>query len=279
MPYGAIGILRKETLGRLKRFGVRVDPALDEQQLVDAGVIDRLIEYAAVGDQDTVLEIGAGCGNITVALAGIAGKVFAVEKSDKFIPMLEERTTSTGNVVLVHGDALRIGLPPFDKLVSNLPYSICEAVLNTLTRLEFEKASLVVSSSFARTVTVGHEDPGFSRLSLLAGAFFKAEKREDVPPEAYHPPPGGPTSIVTLEPREAGIWGQTVLRNVLLQDDKKLKNALREAIIASSRAHGGPGTKREAKRLIESMELGSAILEKKVARLSLLALRLLQERL
>jgi 16S rRNA (adenine1518-N6/adenine1519-N6)-dimethyltransferase len=278
-PYGAIGILRKETLGLLKRFGVRVDPALDEQQLVDAGVIERLIDDAAVDRQDTVLEIGAGSGNITVALAGIAGKVFAVEKKGKFIPMLEERTASTRNVVLVRGDALRIGLPPFDKLVSNLPYSICEAVLNMLTRLKFERASLVVSSSFARTVTAGQEDPGFSRLSLLARAYFKAERREDVPPEAYHPPPGGPTSIVTIEPREAGGWRETILRNVLLQDDKKLKNALREAIIASSRAHGGPETKREARRLIESMALGSVTLEKKVARLSLLDLRLLQERL
>jgi 16S rRNA (adenine1518-N6/adenine1519-N6)-dimethyltransferase len=246
---------------------------------VDAGVIERLIEYAAVGRQDTVLEIGAGSGNITVALARIAGTVFAVEKSDKFIPMLEERTASTGNVVLVHGDALRIGLPPFDKLVSNLPYSICEAVLNTLTRLEFEKASLVVSSSFARTMTAGQGDSSFSRLSLLAGAFFKAEKQEDVPPEAYHPPPGGPTNIVTIEPREASDWGETVLRNVLLQNDKKLKNALREAIIASSRAQGGPGTKRKSRRLIESMALDNVILEKKVARLSLLDLKLLRERL
>ena len=117
------------------------------------------------------------------------------------------------------------------------------------------------------------------RLDAKETLFFKAEKREDVPPEAYHPPPGGPTSIVTLEPKEAGGREQTVLRNVLLQDDKKLKNALREAIIASSRAHGGPGTKREAKRLIESIGLGSATLEKKVARLSLLDLKLLQERL
>ena len=242
-------------------------------------MIERLIEYAGVGGQDTVLEIGAGCGNITVALAAIAGKVLAVEKSDKFIPMLEERTAPTGNVVLVHGDALRIGLPPFDKLVSNLPYSICEAVLNMLTRLEFERASLVVSSSFARTVVAGEGDPGFSRLSLLVGAFFKAEKREDVPPEAYHPPPGGPTSVITLEPREASDRGEAVLRNVLLQDDKKLKNALREAIIASSRAHGDPGTKREARGLIESIELDSATLEKKVARLSLSDLRFLLERL
>jgi 16S rRNA (adenine1518-N6/adenine1519-N6)-dimethyltransferase len=246
---------------------------------VDAGVIERLIEYSAVGGQDTVLEIGAGCGSITVALAGVAGKVFAVEKNSKFIPMLEERTASTGNVVIVRGDALRLGLPPFDKLVSNLPYSICEAVLKMLTRLEFERASLVVSSSFARTVTAGQGDPGFSRLSLQAGAFFKAEKREDVPPEAYHPPPGGPTSVITLEPREASDRGEAVLRNVLLQDDKKLKNALREAIIASSRDHGGPGTKREARGLIESIELSSATLEKKVARLSLSDLRSLLERL
>jgi len=118
---------------------------------VDAGVIERLIDYSGVRGQDTALEIGAGCGNITDALAGVAGKVFAVEKNHKFIPMLEERTASTGNVVIVLGDALRIGLPSFDKLVSNLPYSICESFMQRLIHMDFESAAVIVSSSFAGT--------------------------------------------------------------------------------------------------------------------------------
>jgi len=56
-----------------------------------------------------------------LALAREAGRVVAVEKNAKFLPMLEERTRPFGNVEIIHGDALRIRLPPFSKIVSNLP--------------------------------------------------------------------------------------------------------------------------------------------------------------
>jgi 16S rRNA (adenine1518-N6/adenine1519-N6)-dimethyltransferase len=272
-------ILRDKTVKMLGKYGVEADPALDEQQLVDADIIFRLIKYGEVGRDDTVLEIGAGCGNITAAMAGIAGKVFAVEKNNKFIPILNERMATMDNVVIIHSDALRIMFPPFDKLVSNLPFSICEAVINRLTRLDFAKASLVVSSSFARTVTAGQGNPSFTRLSLLTGTFLNARYKEDVPLEAYLPPSKSPTSVITLEPRKVDRSRLMVLRGTLLQDQRKLKNALREAIIASSREYGGPETKREAASFIKSMGLNRITLEKRVARLSLSDLLQLREAL
>jgi len=272
-------LLRDETLRILEQFEVRLDSGLDEQHLVDAGVIGCLIGAAGVERRDTVLEIGAGCGNITEALAGIAGKVFAVEKNAKFLPILEERTAQMDNVTLIHGDALRIRLPPFTRLVSNLPYSICEAVLNRLTRLDFERAAIVVSSSFAGIVSAREGGFDFSRLSLVANAFFEIEKLWDVSPAAYYPTPRGPTSIITIAPREVEEWSLDVLRGVLLRGRMKLKNALRESIVDSSREFGGPYTRREAGKLVESAGLGKALLEKRVARLSLRDLLLVRKSL
>ncbi len=254
-----------------------MDPGLDEHQLVDGAVIERLIAEAGVTGHDTVLEIGAGCGNITLALAEAVGRVVAVEKNGKFLPILEERTAPYGNVELIHGDALRIRLPPFTKLVSNLPYSICEAVLNRLTCLDFERAALVVSSSFAGIVSAREGDPGFSRLSLVANAFYEIEKLWDVSPAAYYPVTRGPTSIITIAPREVEDWGLDVLRGVLLRGRMKLKNALRESVVDSSKSNGGPKTKREATKWVESVGLGGALLERRVARLNLNDLLLVRE--
>ena len=268
-------MLRDATIHLLERFWVRLDPSLDEQQLVDAEVIGRLIAAAGVTGRDTVLEVGAGCGNITLALAEAAGRVFAVEKNEKFLPMLGERTAPYGNVELIHGDALGIRLPPFNKLVSNLPYSICEAFMQRLIHLDFECAAVIVSSSFAGIVTAREGDPFYSRLSLMADAFFSIERLEEIGPEAYYPPPSGSTTLIRLKPRAADSLGLAVLRGVLLQGDKKLKNALREALIASSKVLEGPSTKREARAQVRSMGLGEAMLEGRVARLSLPELQLL----
>lgn len=276
---GATGTLKEETLKLLGQFRVEVDPRLDEQQLIDDDVIGRLVESAEVGMQDHVLDIGAGCGNITVALAKIAGKVFAIEKNPKFIPILQKRVADIENVTIIKGDALRIRLPGFNKIASNLPYAISEPLLQRLLPFEFQKATLITSQSFAETLTAKPTDHGYSKLTFVTSAFFEIDPVEDIGPDAYLPPPLTNTSMITLKPKEPVSDRQDALRRTLLQGDKKLKNALREAIIASSRVLGGTMTKRRAKDLIRSMHLSSSLLERRVARLSLEELRGIYERL
>src|SRR3972149_3378033 len=115
-------MLLEETLALLGRFGVCLDSSLDEQQLVDQGVVELLISAAEIEKRDTVLEVGSGVGNITSSLTGKADRVVAVEKNPKFIPILRERFGNLPNFDLILGDALRVQLPRFDKVVSNLPY-------------------------------------------------------------------------------------------------------------------------------------------------------------
>jgi len=141
--------------------------------------------------------------------------------------------------------------------------------MQRLIRLDFEIAAVIVSSTFAGTVTARVGDSNYSKLSLVANAFFTIEKLEEVGPDAYYPPPSGPTTIIRLRPREADDQRLDVFRHVLLQGDKKLKNALREALIAVSRIYGTPSTKRAAREQIVSMGLSGPLLEKWVARLSL----------
>src|SRR4030042_3917145 len=98
-------MLRGQTLALLQRFGLRVEAALDEQQLIAPKAIRSLIEASGIRETDKVLEIGPGAGNITVELAARASKVFAVEKNPKFIPLLRERLQEL-NVEIIIGDAL-----------------------------------------------------------------------------------------------------------------------------------------------------------------------------
>jgi len=272
-------MLREETLELAKRYGISLAPEWDEQQLVNPEVIELLIDTANVGEADTILEIGAGCGNITMALAQKAGKVVAVEKNGKFIQLLRDRTSKLENATIIEGDALTMRLPKFTKIVSNLPYSICEAMTHRLIWHSFSKAALVVSSSYADKVTANEEDEGYSRLSFLASTFYSIEKLREVEPENYEPPPSSKTAIIILEPRvdEGGV--SLILRSVLWQEDKKLRNALREAYISTAHLNDGPKTKREARKLIDEKGLKEALLDKRVRVLTLEELRMIAERL
>ncbi|HYB66839.1 MAG TPA: rRNA adenine N-6-methyltransferase family protein, partial [Candidatus Acidoferrales bacterium] len=56
----------------LKRFG--------QHFLLDKQVRDRLIDQAELSRKDTVIEVGAGLGFLTTALASSAGHLVAIEK-------------------------------------------------------------------------------------------------------------------------------------------------------------------------------------------------------
>ena len=261
-------MLREETVELLRRFGVAADPSKDEQHLVDADIIKRMIDAAEVDIDDAVLEVGPGSGNITLHLAEMAHSVYVVEKNPKFIPILRERLRDLRNVEVVEGDALIVELPAFDKVVSNLPYSISEAFIQRLTRRSFKASSLLVSTSFAGVLLAGEGDAEYSRLTFSSNLFFDVELVEQVPPSAYYPEPKTSTSLLSLRPRQVSSSAESVMRGVMLRGDKKLKNALMDAVIAASPAYGTPSTKRTAKKYAEKLEIGKEA-EARVARLPL----------
>ena len=271
-------MLRDQTLGLLDSFGLTAEAALDEQQLIDPAAIDALIEASGIKSTDTVLEIGPGTGNITTGLAGRASKVITIEKNQKFIPLLKERFSNVAIVEVVLGDALTIYLPIFDVLVSNPPYAITEALIHRLERLKFRAASLVVPSTLARALMARRGEPGYTKLTLETRLFNDVEVVSEVKPESYHPEPKTATSIIVLRPKVELKPFEVVMRAVLRQSDKKMGNALREAMISAS-SMGFPSTKKAAKEAVDELGLGDEIREERVARLSLEAISLVYERL
>ena len=259
----------QQTLDHLRRHNITLDPAEDEQQLIDKETIGLLIDTVKVTGDDTVLDVGAGCGNITFSLSEVAGRVIAIEKNPKFLPLLRERALGLSNVEIILDDALRMELPGFDKLVSNLPYRICEAFTQRLFHYRFEAAALVVSGSFSRILAANKGETYYSKLTLLSNAFFDVRHVKDVTPNAYHPPPRKPTSIIKLTPKPTRTRKEDLLREIALQGDKKLRNALREAFIALARQRGDVVTKRMAGEQVMDLGLPHVLMEKKGARLSL----------
>lgn len=266
-------MLRDQTLNFLKEHNLTIDTSLDEQQLIDPNVIESLIEYAKVGKKDTVLEIGPGIGNITIQLAEASGYLYAIEKNQKFIAPLIERCESYSNITLVHADALREPYPVFNKLVSNLPYRICESVLNRLKYEKFDAASLVVSSSFANILTAQKNDSTYSKLSLVTKLFFDITLVENITPDSYHPPPRVDTCIITLCPRKKLTKTGQILQDLIRQSDKKTRNALREAFIRT----GVTSTKKKSLVFISGLDLDDSIFQRRVALLSLKGLMEIQK--
>ena len=94
-----------------KLFGkheTRSRKRLGQNFLVDKRVLGKIIEAANLGKEDTVLEIGAGIGTLTLELAKKAKKVIAVEKDPKMCEILHETMKGYENVEIIQGDILKL---------------------------------------------------------------------------------------------------------------------------------------------------------------------------
>lgn len=232
---------------------------------MDEAVIEKLVELSDICPGETVLEIGPGTGNITAPLLERAGKVIAVEKNFKYLSVLRGRFGKEPKLKIIHHDILFYRIPAIDRVVSNLPYMISEAVIRRLFKVPFRSAAFILSSRFAEKITAEHSDERYSKLSHLTGVFYDATLEAEVSNGAYLPAPNVSTAIVTLQTREPEDEHHGLMQELFKQEDKKTVNALREALIWV----GVSGTKREARSKIVELNIPTSLLEAPLSRLSL----------
>jgi 16S rRNA (adenine1518-N6/adenine1519-N6)-dimethyltransferase len=259
----------------LSHYKVQIDPSMDEQQLIDPDVISRFVDYCEIEPNETVLEIGPGAGNITERLLERARYLICIEKNPKYMPILRERFKDSDKIKLIQDDALKTYLPKHERLVSNLPYMISEPFFQRTFRLGFQSATLIVSSGFAETITAESSSPEYTKLSWLSRLFYHAKILETVTSDAYLPEPRVSTAILSIKPRTSPDQVERTLRELIQQDDKFTKNALRESLIRSEWV----ASKKEARSIVEKLRLDEGTLESWVSRLSLQDLQSLEEKL
>ena len=96
---------RAEIASLLAEHGISPSRALGQNFVTDPNLVERVARLAGVGAGDRVLEIGAGLGSLTVALAATGADVLAVEIDRYLTPVLRELVEPLG-VKVVEADAM-----------------------------------------------------------------------------------------------------------------------------------------------------------------------------
>jgi 16S rRNA (adenine1518-N6/adenine1519-N6)-dimethyltransferase len=124
---------------------LRPSKSLGQNFLADGNVTKKIVAAAEINGDDLVIEIGAGLGALTSAIAEEAARVVAIELDRRLIPALRENVSEYGNVSVVNADILKTDIQAMAeeataystagltvKILGNLPYYITTSIISKL---------------------------------------------------------------------------------------------------------------------------------------------------
>lgn len=223
-------MLKKETLTILKEKNIRLDRRKGQNYLIDENIRRKIVEKANLSPNDTLLEIGAGIGTLTIPLAQNAGKVIAVEQDKRIADFLEDRLDEMGisNVKIMKADAIKMNFPKFNKIVSNLPYKISSPITFKFLEYDFDFALLMYQLEFANRMVAKPGASNYSRLSLMMHYCANVDKLFEVSNHCFFPEPKVSSAVIKLTPKKADVDEFLIKtsRALFQHKNKKVKNAL-----------------------------------------------------
>lgn len=221
----------------LDERGVRPSKALGQNFVIDPNTIRKVVDLAGLDGSESVLEIGAGAGSLTLGLAGTARRVVAVEVDRRLLDILREVTAGLANVEVVDGDALTLDLGSVDAthVVANLPYNIAATVvLKVLEEApQIHALTVMTQREVGERLAAGPGTKTYGQTSVLAAYWAIVRVAARISRRAFYPVPNVDSVVVSLVRRPEPPAGDratfyAVVKAAFGQRRKTLRNSLGE---------------------------------------------------
>ncbi len=268
----------EQFLDIIKKYSIQPNLYLDQHFMIDKEIIKKIIEFGQIKKTETVLEIGAGLGFLTKEIARHAKKIVAVEIDKELANVIKKETKKLDNIEIIQGNALDlIHKIKFDKIISNTPYLITEALIQKLIYCNFKTAVLTLPKHFFEILNAKEDNSQYSRLSIFFQCFFSIKYLLSIPKEAFYPESGSKDIVIEIKKLTESDYKKNpekyIIKELFLQKTKKIKNSLMEAIINYNKLSGKAVTKKQAKKIIKGLGLNNKLLEKQIKGIDLNGLK------
>jgi 16S rRNA (adenine1518-N6/adenine1519-N6)-dimethyltransferase len=153
-----------------------------------------------------VVEVGAGLGSLTLALAATGASVRAIEFDRALLPALRDVTDGIANIEVVAADATHIDWASELEdgpwiLCANLPYNVAVPVVMAVLddAPAVERLVVLVQREVAERLVAGAGDEHYGPVSVRVAFRAKGELTRQVPPSVFWPRPKVASAVVRLE--------------------------------------------------------------------------------
>ncbi|UCF86929.1 MAG: ribosomal RNA small subunit methyltransferase A [Nitrospiraceae bacterium] len=177
---------------------------LGQHFLFEKNVLKKIIDCSGIGPDDTVVEIGAGYGTLTILLTERTKKVIALEIDRKLISKLNSSLEKIRNVEIIEANALKF---PYEnlgerfKVVANIPYYITTPLIFRLLecRGKISTMTLLLQKEIAQRIIASPGGKDYGVLSITVQLYTKPESKFTVSRRAFSPPPDVDSEVVHFE--------------------------------------------------------------------------------
>lgn len=173
-------------------------------------LVHELVGHSSIKKSDTVLDIGAGSGVISSALATRCKQVVSYELDPRMVKKLHENLAKFDNVTVVEQDFLKADLPhePY-KIFANIPFHLSSPILKKLTESSWRPQAiyLIVQKQFANKLLINK--PGFTgMLGAQIAPLYTARIRKPLHKTDFYPRPAVDTVLLELKLRDEQLLSE-----------------------------------------------------------------------
>ncbi len=258
------------TAAVIKKHDFRFQKKYGQNFLIDANILQKIVDAAQITKEDYIVEIGPGIGTMTQYLAESAGGVAAVEIDKNLIPILKETLSEYDNVSIMNEDILKMDIKRLAeeknsgrpvKVVANLPYYITTPIIMGLfeSHAPVSDITIMVQEEVAERMQTGPGTKDYGALSLAVQYYAKPETVLKVSASCFMPRPNVGSAVIRLtrfgEPPvkaddEEKLF--SVIRAAFNQRRKTLANALANA--SAIKCAGGVAVRVTRQQVCDALE-------------------------
>lgn len=204
----------RKTREILNKYGLTAKKKFGQNFLIDDNILDEISTSACINDDELIIEIGPGLGNLTSYLLKKSRYVLLVEIDNNMIEILNDRFKENTNYSLINEDILKVDLDEkiskieeelsFSfkkvKVVANLPYYITTPILFKLLQdsKRVNEIVVMVQKEVADRMVASPKSKDYGILSVMIKYLADAKIIIKVPKEAFIPSPNVTSSVIKL---------------------------------------------------------------------------------
>lgn len=259
--------------------------------LIDPSTSEMIVRRAGVSPDDTVIEVGAGLGALSVPLARSAKFLYAVEKDRDLVEVLKDvlEKSHIGNAAIIHKNifdtdiaAIAQGAGGNLSVFGNLPYNISSQIVMWAIehRRLLDRGVFMFQKEVARRIYAAPGSADYSRLSVMVQYCSRVKKIAGIDAHQFYPRPKVDSEVVEIRfepeivrppsvrpPMDEKRFFEVVkaafgkrrktLKNALAGSDRSLDNQMLERIWQETSID--PGRRAETLSVEEFVELADVI--------------------